>query len=115
MTPLILLLAIVSPTLIAASQTLLKFGANRHGDRAFLRQYLNLPVISAYTLFAGATVINVYIFSVAPLSFGNIMIAFSYIFVTLLSSFALREHISPKRLGGILITTGGVLLYGIGL
>ena len=108
-------LVIISPLIVALSQILLKMGALKYGKRIWWRQYINPIVISAYVLFFGVTVINVYLFSVFPLSLGSIMVAISYIGVVFSGRLIFGENLSSIQICGIVITIFGMMLYGIGI
>ena len=112
---LLLALVVISPLIVAFSQTLLKVGAIRYGERIWWRQYINPIVICAYILFFSVTVINVYLFSIFPLSLGNIMVAISYIGVVFSGRFIFGERLSSKQISGIALTVAGMILYGVGM
>lgn len=104
-------LGLVSACMVATSQVLLKVGANKHGDKYVVRQYLNVYVLTGYLLFFLVTVINVYVFSVLPLKMANILVAVAYVAVLVLSRVFLGELIDRKRLIGVLLIVVGVGLY----
>jgi len=106
----IYLLALTSPIIISISQLLLKIGAEKLRQKSFLRQYLNIYVISAYSLFILVNIINIYVFSVLELSFATIMIGSSYIFVVILGVLVLSEKLSIRQISGVFFIVLGIFL-----
>ena len=104
-------LGIISATMVATSQVLLKIGATRHGNSSAIRQYLNGYVLIGYCLFFLVTVINVYVFSVLPLKMANIFVALGYVGVLILSRMFLGERVKRQRLIGVVLIVVGVGLY----
>lgn len=90
------------------SQLMLKRSANRtHKSR--LEEIVNPWVISAYAIFFGSLLINIWAMSKGvQLKELAILEALGYIFVPLLSFFVLKEHIPFRTIGGI-----GVIIIGI--
>lgn len=115
MTPQLLVLIVFAPVVAAFSQVLLKVGALRFGGSAWWRQYVNVPVVSAYALFFGVTVINIYLFSRLPLSIGNVLIAIVHVLVAVSGRLFFHERLSRRQMRGIALTVVGMVLYSIGM
>lgn len=109
MSELILYLGIlILGVLIASfSQILLKKSAMQEHD-SFIKQYLNVRVISAYALLLGSTMLSVVALRVVPLIYSPIAEALGQVFVLVLSYIILKENIGRKKLIGI-----GVIIVGI--
>ena len=84
----------------ALSQLLLKLSANEKHE-SMLREYLNVKVISAYFIFAVVLLLNTWAYTKV----------FTYVFVLLLSVFALKEKLTGWKAAGNLLIIAGVLLY----
>lgn len=96
----------------SCSQILLKKSANNtHKNK--IKEYMNLKVIIAYMMFFSATILNTIAFKVIPLSFGPVLESTSYIYITILSYFLLKEKISKKKIEGILIIMLGIFVYTV--
>ena len=96
----------------SCSQILLKKSADiEHKNK--IREYVNIRVIVAYSLFFAATLLNVIAFKVVPLSFGPVIESSSYIFIAVLSYIFLKEKLTIKKISGISIIIMGVLIYTI--
>ena len=96
----------------SVSQIILKKSAGIHYQNR-IREYLNLRVILAYTIFFLATLCTVFAYKYVPLSMGPILGATEYAFVALLSFFILKEKISKKKLAGLLVIIAGVIIFSL--
>jgi drug/metabolite transporter (DMT)-like permease len=76
-------------------------------------EYLNPPVIFAYSLFFLATLVTVYAFRSVPLSFGPVLEALSYVFVGMLSILILKEKVSKKGVLGMALIIVGVVVFSL--
>ncbi|MDD4200789.1 MAG: EamA family transporter [Eubacteriales bacterium] len=92
------------------AQIALKKTADKPHD-SFIRQYMNFPVIAAYTVFFLATLLSILAYKVIPLSMGPVLESTQYLFIALLSWIFLKEHISKRKIFGIGIVIFGILLY----
>lgn len=90
------------------SQLMLKKSANNM-HKSMVAEFVNPWVITAYTIFFGSLLINIWALSKGVmLKELAILEALGYIFVPILSFFVLKERISFRTIGGI-----GVILFGI--
>lgn len=78
-----------------------------------IREYLNVKVLTAYTIFFLATLCTVFAYKSVPLSMGPILGATEYIFVAVLSFFILKEKIGKRKLIGLLTIIAGVIIYSL--
>ncbi len=101
-----------STLLASVAQVVLKKSANKSYD-VWWREYMNVRVIGAYFLFFGSTWFTVYALRYVPLSFGNMLGASSYIFITILSYFFLGEKIGIKRAMGLVLIIAGIIIAGV--
>ncbi|MBR0402535.1 MAG: multidrug ABC transporter [Lachnospiraceae bacterium] len=96
----------------AVSQVILKKAANReHGS--FLKEYLNPPVIIAYVMFVGTTLLCVLAYRVIPLSMGPILEATSYIYVTIFGVLIFHERLNKNKVLAVILNLGGIAIYAL--
>lgn len=106
------LVYVVGVFISAVAQVLLKKAADVKHD-SLIKEYLNLQTIIAYTVFFGATICTLVAYKHIALSMGPILEATGYIFVAILSYFALKEKITRKKVVGLLVILVGVILFSI--
>ena len=105
-------IALMSNLIAAISQILLKKAAVKTYS-TWWRSYVNVPVIAAYTLFIGTTVLSVAALRYIPLSLNSSISASGQIFVPVLSYLILREKISRKRLQGMALIILGIVVFAL--
>ena len=100
-----------SVVLASVSQILLKISAKKsHGS--FLKEYLNVFVISGYVLLAASTLTTIAAYRGIEFKNGPIIELLGYILVMVLSYFILKEKVTKRKLiGYILILVGVVVFY----
>ena len=94
------------------SQILLKTAAKQQYP-SWIREYMNVRVISAYAIFFAATLITVYCYKVLPLSLGAMLESSGYVFVTVLGYLILKERISKNKLIGMALVIIGVIVVAV--
>lgn len=94
------------------SQIVLKKSANKQYDKWY-KEYLNVRVIAAYSMFFLATICSVFAYKYVPLSMGPILGATEYVLVSGLSWMILKEKIGRKKLLGLIVIVAGVLIYTV--
>ena len=94
----------------AVSQVILKTSANKTHS-SIIKEYLNLRVILAYTLFFGASLLAVTAYRHIPLSLGVVLESTGYIYIPFLSFFFLKERITKKKALGMVVIIVGILVY----
>lgn len=104
-----LLVMILSVFVSSVSQILLKLAANKD-YKTRLGEYLNPLVIGAYLLFFCSTVVTVIAYRHVALSMGPVVEALGYVFIAALSYLILKEKINGKKLAGLVLIVGGVVL-----
>ncbi len=105
------LMFIIGVILASISQILLKISANKHrGSDTFSSQYINLWVISAYTIFFLTTIISVIALRWLTVSIAAILETLAQIFVPVLSFFLLKEPISLRKGIGITVIVVGMVI-----
>ncbi len=106
------LLMLVSVFISAVSQIILKTAANRTYDST-LKEYLNFRVIFSYGLFFLSTILTMIALRVVPLSMQPILESTSYIYVSVMGYFLLKERFSRRKLLGLALILLGIFVYSI--
>ncbi|MBB5218420.1 multidrug ABC transporter [Treponema rectale] len=94
----------------AISQILLKKSALKKWKNS-LREYLNLYVITAYTIFFTAVFLDLLALRKVNLSLVPVAEASSYIFVIILSRIFLKEKLSKLKALAILLIVTGIIIF----
>ncbi len=98
----------------AVSQVILKKAAMRSYPSK-LAEYLNFPVIFAYALFVATTFMCIIAYRVVPLSFGPVLEATSYLYVTIFGVLIFKEKITAKKITALGLILAGIAVYATGL
>lgn len=96
----------------AVSQVMLKKSALKTYDNP-IREYLNPLVIIAYMIFVAATFLSIIAYRGIPLSFGPILEATSYLYVTLFGVKIFGEKINSRKIIALGIIILGILVYAL--
>ena len=96
----------------AISQVILKKAAGKTYENK-IREYVNLPVISAYTIFVVATFLSVFAYKVVPLSMGPILEATSYIYITIFGMTIFKESLTKRKVFALITIITGIIVYSI--
>lgn len=108
------LLLLVGTFISAISQVILKKAAmKQHATK--LQEYLNFPVIFAYTLFFLATLLSIFAYRVVPLSFGPVLESTSYVYVTIFGVLIFKERINAKKVAALALILVGIVVYSFGI
>ena len=94
----------------SVAQVLLKKAAQKKYN-SVVEEYLNLPVITAYAIFFGATFLSIYAYKVVPLSMGPILEATGYLYVTIFGVTIFHEKIVRYKLAALALIIGGIAVY----
>lgn len=98
----------------AVSQVILKKAAQKTYDSK-LAEYLNFPVIFAYTLFVATTFMCIIAYRVVPLSFGPVLESTSYLYVTVFGVVIFKEKITKKKIAALALILAGIAVYALGV
>lgn len=103
-------LLLISVFISAVSQILLKKAAlKKYGTR--VREYMNPYVITAYGMFFLSTILTMLALKVVPLSMQPILESTSYIYVSVMGYFLLKERFSRRKILGIAVILLGIFIY----
>lgn len=106
------ILLLISVFISAVSQILLKKATYKHYDTK-LREYLNPYVIIAYGMFFVSTILTMLALKVVPLSMQPMLESTSYIYVSVMGYFLLKERFSKRKILGICVILLGIFVYSV--
>lgn len=109
-TSVIILLA--SVLVASVSQIILKISANREHESR-IKEYLNPLVITAYVMLLGSTVLTMLALRHLPLSHQPLYESASYIFVSVMGFFLLKERFTKKKLIGLALILAGIFIFSL--
>lgn len=105
-------LALLSVFISAISQVILKKSAQKTYD-SVIKEYLNIPVISAYAIFFIATILTVLAYKGIPLSMGAVLESTGYIYVTVFGVKIFHEKITPQKIIALVLIISGIIVYSL--
>ncbi|MCD7946247.1 MAG: EamA family transporter [Clostridiales bacterium] len=105
-------LYLLSILISVVSQLLLKISANKTYSSP-IREYLNPYVIVAYGFFFLATILTMLALKYVPLSSAPVLESLSYILISILGYFVLKEKFNRKKLVGMAVILVGVFLFNL--
>lgn len=95
----------------SCAQILLKKSASVHYSN-FIRQYLNVRVVSAYLILALCLAVNIFAMSRGVmLKEVSILESLSYFFVPMLSMVILKERLNVRKIIAIIVIMCGVVIF----
>ena len=96
----------------SVSQIILKKSANIKYENP-IREYLNIRVIVAYSIFLLSSFVTIYACKFVPLSIGPVLESAGYIFVTVLGYIFLKERVGKKKLLGLACILCGIVVSNL--
>ena len=96
----------------SVSQIILKKSANIKYENP-IREYLNIRVIVAYSIFLLSSFVIIYAYKFVPLSIGPVLESAGYIFVTVLGYIFLKERVGKKKLLGLACILCGIVVSNL--
>ena len=106
------ILLLASVLISSVSQIILKKSAlKKYPTR--LPEYLNVSVISAYALFFLSTILTMLSLRHVPLSMQPILESVSYIYISVMGYFFLKERFSRRKVLGIVLIILGIFVYSL--
>lgn len=106
------IILLVSVLVASVSQIILKISANRHYE-THIKEYLNPYVITAYIMLLGSTVLTMLALRHLPLSHQPLYESVSYIFVSVMGYFLLKERFTKKKLIGLALILAGIFVFSL--
>lgn len=77
------------------------------------REYLNVYVISGYSIFFATTILGVFVFKIVPLKMGPIAEASGYIWIAVLNYVMFGKFINIKIFIGLSIICIGMIVFNL--
>lgn len=106
------IILLASVLVASVSQIILKISANREHETR-LKEYLNPLVITAYIMLLGSTVLTMLALRHLPLSHQPLYESASYIFVSVMGFFLLKERFTKKKLLGLALILAGIFIFSL--
>lgn len=103
---------LVSVFISAISQIILKKSANVEHE-SLIKEYLNAPVIIAYSFFLLSTLLTAFAYKGVPLSLGPVLEATGYVYVAVLGALVLKEKATRKKVLGNALIIVGILVFAL--
>ena len=94
------------------SQVILKKSTFKHYD-SVIREYINLPVILAYSIFLIANMMTVFAYSTVPLSLGIALETTSYLYITFFGVVIFKEKLTKQKIFSLALIILGILVYAL--
>ena len=104
------ILYLISVTIAAFSQLLLKKSANRTHE-SLLKEYLNLYVIGGYGLLVMSMLLTIGAYRGLAYKNGPIIESLGYVLVMWLSGIFLKEKITARKIAGTALILAGILVF----
>ena len=105
-----LLIGFLSVFVSCVSQTVLKKAALKE-HKSVIEEYLNFPVIAAYSMFFGSTLLTMLAYKKLPLSMSPAFESSSYIFVTVFGVTMFKEKLTKKKLVALVLILSGIIIF----
>lgn len=109
-----ILVSLFAVFIAGVSQIILKKTAVQHSEQGFIKKFLNVGVIVAYTMVLMSSLMNTWALKEMPLKLTTITEATGYIWVPLLSMFFLKIKIKRNTIIGAIIIVFGMVLFALG-
>ena len=104
------LLMVLAELIASSSQILLKKSAQKEYP-SVIREYLNILVISGYSLLVLAMIISIFCYDGLGYMGVVVLEPMGYIIVMFLSRFFFKEKFTPCKLIGMIIIMSGIALF----
>ena len=106
------IILLASVLVASVSQIMLKVSANREHETR-IKEYLNPLVITAYIMLLGSTVLTMLALRHLPLSHQPLYESASYIFVSVMGFFLLKERFTKRKLLGLALILAGIFIFSL--
>ncbi len=106
------LIMIFSELLAATSQVLLKKSAQKEYPN-FIREYLNILVITGYGLLVLSIIVGIFCYKVLGYLGVVVMEPIAYIMVMFFSRVIFKEKITVNKIIGMCLIIGGIVIFNL--
>ena len=103
---------VLSVLVASVSQILLKISADKSYPSR-IREYLNKYVIVGYLLLFASPILTMIALKKVPLSWSPVIESSSYIFVSILGYFILKEKFYRRKILGLCVIFAGILIFSL--
>ena len=103
---------LMSTFISSISQVILKKSTFKHYD-SVIREYINLPVILAYSIFLIATLMSVFTYKILPLSLATALDTTSYLYITFFGVVIFKEKLTKQKIFSLTLIILGILIYAL--
>ncbi len=110
--PLFYVLMLLSASITAISQVILKISANKK-HKGLIFEYINPYVLLSYMCYFGVLVLNVFIYTKIDYRFGVVINSMASVLVMLFSKLILKETITKRRIAGNALIILGILIFSL--
>jgi multidrug transporter EmrE-like cation transporter len=107
-----IVLVFICTILGAAAQILMKNGVNGMDHFELMRAITNVPLMAGYCLYGINTLLLMLALRDGELSTLYPIIALTFVWVTMLSTYFFDEPLSLNKIAGIMVIVGGVTVMG---
>lgn len=107
-----ILIFLFSVFISSCSQIILKKSAVKKHEN-IIKEYLNAPVIIAYSIFFVSTLLTMCAYKGVPLTLGTLLESAGYVYIPVLSFFFLHEKLSSRYVIGSLFIICGIIIYNL--
>lgn len=104
------IILLISVTISALSQMLLKTSANK-SYTSFIRQYLNIYVIAGYGLTFLSMLLTMLAYRSLDYKVGPLIESLGFVIVLFLGRLIFKELVSIRKIIGICIILSGIVIY----
>ena len=101
---------LLSVFISCASQVLLK-KSSAIKYSSWIREYLNVRVMSAYFVFFLATLLTIFAYRAVPLTTGAMLESSGYLWVTAFDRIFFKQKITKRRILSLLIIILGIVVF----
>ncbi len=105
-----LILMVFGELVASSSQILLKKSAGKHYS-SFIREYLNVLVITGYAMLAFSMLISIICYGGLGYMRVVVMEPIGYIIVMFLSRIFFQERITVRKISGMILLLTGILVF----
>ena len=105
-------LMLLSATITAFSQVILKISANKK-HKGLIFEYINPYVLFSYMCYFGVLVLNVFIYTKIDYRFGVVINSMASVLVVVFSKLILKETITKRRIAGNALILLGIFIFSL--
>ncbi|MBO4458968.1 MAG: multidrug ABC transporter [Butyrivibrio sp.] len=109
-----IIIAFSAVFLASVAQIILKKTAINHSKEGLISKFLNIGIVTAYSMTLGSSLLNTYALRSMPLKMTTVSEASGYFWVPVLSFLLLDEKLGKFKLFGGIIILIGMVIFSFG-